>query len=73
MNEISKFIFEKNKAVYLFLIFFSVLGVSYFSAFVFGASTYDIISHISFSCFVAIVSAVFTANKLSDAKVKQAS
>jgi hypothetical protein len=73
MEEIFELIFERNKVVYVFLTFFSILGVSYFSAFIFGANTYEIIIHISFSIFVTLVSALFTANKLADAKVKKAS
>jgi hypothetical protein len=73
MDEILKFIFEKNKVVYVFLTFFSVLGVCYLSSFVFGVNSYDIVSHITFSCFVTLASALITANKLNNAKVKQAS
>ena len=73
MEEIFKLVFERSKVVYVFLTFFSVLGVSYFSAFIFGANSYEIINHIVFSIFVTLVSAFFTANKLADAKVKKAS
>lgn len=73
MEEISKLIFERNKVVYIFLTFFSILGVSYFSAFIFGANSYEIISHICFSIFVTLTSALFTANKIADAKVKKES
>ena len=70
LNEIFELIHIKSKWVYLYLSFFSTLGLFSFISIVFNIEIETGLM-LSMSIFTSIGSFLFTANKINDAKSKE--
>lgn len=66
-NEISTLIFTRNKWIFIFLNFFSVLGILYLVAILINADM-DVTLALSMSLFTTVTSFLFTASSVNSSK-----
>ena len=67
-NEISTLIFTRNKWIFIFLNFFSVLGILYLVAILINADM-DVTLALSMSLFTTVTSFLFTASSVNSSKI----